>query len=568
MIKAHPRWFVRGDLDGFFALFIDNLLQLMLISVLCAAPFIAFPDGFVTHTILPGAAISILFGNLFYTWQAYNYARRHHRDDVAALPYGINTVSLFAYVFFIMVPAYQETKDPMVAWRLGLAATLLGGLMEIGGAFVGDWVRKNTPRAALLAALSGIAITFISMPFIFQMFAAPAIAMLPMIIILIGYGSGLKFPGGIPAGLLAVVLGAGLTWVVRAFVPEVWTPPALTYAPGVHLPFPYPEDAFAMLLQSKGWEYMAVIIPMALFNIIGSLQNLESAEAAGDHYDTRSSLLTNGLGSVVAALFGSPFPTTIYIGHPGWKAMGARVGYSALNGIVITVLVLVGAVDLIRMFVPLEVTLGILLWIGLIITAQAFQEVPGRHAPAVAIGLIPCLAGWAFLLVDSTLLAAGTNLYATIGKFGQALYIHGLIALSQGFILTSMVFAAMLVHIIDRKFLHAAAWAVAAAGLAAIGIMHAYEVTPNGLVNVIGLRSPGGGFGLASPQFFVAYLIIAGALVAAHYILRPRPLLETAGIAAGSAGSAEVTAAAAAQAPATAVARGGGDGAVSPAAQA
>jgi adenine/guanine/hypoxanthine permease len=28
-------WFVRGDIDGFFGLFVDNLLQLMLIAVLC-----------------------------------------------------------------------------------------------------------------------------------------------------------------------------------------------------------------------------------------------------------------------------------------------------------------------------------------------------------------------------------------------------------------------------------------------------------------------------------------------------------------------------------------------------
>ncbi|HSI86319.1 MAG: NCS2 family permease, partial [Candidatus Methylacidiphilales bacterium] len=409
-IKAHPRWFVRGDLDGFFALFIDNLLQLMLITFLCTAPFaVGMPSSFVTNTILPGAAISILFGNLFYSWQAYQNAVRHHRDDVAALPYGINTVSLFAYVFFIMAPAYHETKDFNHAWKLGLAATMLGGVLEIIGAFMGDWLRKNTPRAALLSALSGVAITFIAMPFIFQMFATPAIALLPMVIILIGYGSGLKMPYSMPAGLVAVVLGTALTWILKSAGYNFWNPPAgTTFELGLHIPFLYPEAAFELLLQPKGWEYMAVIVPMALFNIIGSLQNLESAAAAGDHYETRSSLLTNGLGSIVAALFGSPFPTTIYIGHPGWKAMGARVGYSALNGIVITLLVLLGAVNFILLYVPMEVMLGILLWIGLIITAQAFQEVPGKHAPAVAIGLIPCLAGWALLLVESALRAAGT----------------------------------------------------------------------------------------------------------------------------------------------------------------
>ena len=61
---------------------------------------------------------------------------------------------------------------------------------------------------------------------------------------------------------------------------------------------------------------------MGLFNVLGSLQNIESAEAAGDPYETRRSLTINGFGSVAAALFGSAFPTTIYIGHPGLE--GAR----------------------------------------------------------------------------------------------------------------------------------------------------------------------------------------------------------------------------------------------------
>ena len=70
--------------------------------------------------------------------------------------------------------------------------------MEIAGAFVGDWLRRHTPRAALLCALAGIALTFISMGFIFQIFSAPAIALIPMMIILIAYASRVKMPLGLP----------------------------------------------------------------------------------------------------------------------------------------------------------------------------------------------------------------------------------------------------------------------------------------------------------------------------------------------------------------------------------
>ena len=181
---------------------------------------------------------------------------------------------------------------------------------------------------------------------------------------------------------------------------------------------------------------------MGLFNVVGSLQNLESAEAAGDRYETRPSLLANGIGTIAAALFGSAFPTTIYIGHPAWKAMGARAGYSILNGVVITLLCLFGGVTLVLKVVPLEATLGILLWVGIIITAQAFQEVPRKHALAVAFGLIPSLAAWALLLVETSLRKAGKTLFEIAPTFGSDLYIHGVIALNQGFLLSAMVLAA------------------------------------------------------------------------------------------------------------------------------
>jgi len=80
------RWFVRGDIDGFFGLFIDNLLQLMILSVLGRA-VCGFPAELINQRILPGAAASVLVGNLFYAWQARQLARRTGRDDITALPW-------------------------------------------------------------------------------------------------------------------------------------------------------------------------------------------------------------------------------------------------------------------------------------------------------------------------------------------------------------------------------------------------------------------------------------------------------------------------------------------------
>jgi adenine/guanine/hypoxanthine permease len=510
----HTGWFSRGDIDGFFGLFIDNLLQVMLIAVFCTQ-LCGMPQSLVYGRILPGAAISIAFGNLFYAWQARRMAMRTGRRDITALPYGINTVSLVAFVFLIIMPIYLETRNPVLAWQAGLFACLVSALLEFAGAFAGDWVRRHTPRAALLSALAGIALTFISMGFVFQIFSTPLLALLPMLLILFAYGGRVRLPGGLPGGFVAVLVGAAIAWGLRLLGFHFFNPVQETY----HFKIYYPHSAFgdmlAFLKNGQGWKYLSVIFPMALFNVVGSLQNLESAEAAGDRFETRSSLLMNAFGSAVAACLGNPFPTTIYIGHPGWKAMGARWGYSILNGAGITVLCLIGGITLVLKVVPIEAMIGILLWIGIIITAQAFQEVPKRHGLAVALGLIPALAAWALLLVNTAVTKAGSTLYAVAPKFGNDLFIYGVISLSQGFMLTCMVFSAMMVFVIDRKFLRASLWALTAAGLAFFGVIHAYRMDP--LAGVVNDFRPG-----AAASFAIVYLLASAILVLLHFLDRDR----------------------------------------------
>jgi len=507
-------WFVRGDIDGFFGLFVDNLLQLMLIAVLCGQ-VCGMPPELVYGRILPGAALSILVGNAFYTWQARRLAIRTGRSDVTALPYGINTVSLIAFVFLIIAPIYFETGNPTLAWQAGLFACLASAVLECAGAFVGDWLRSHTPRAALLSSLAGIAITFISMGFVFQIFAMPAIAIVPALFVIMVYGGQVKLPLGLPGGFVAVLIGVAVGWLLRLAGYPFFEPLADPYRFDVHLPTPVVSDMLAFLTNGEGWKYFSVILPMALFNVIGSLQNLESAEAAGDRYATRSSLLVNGAGSLVAACLGNPFPTTIYIGHPGWKAMGARWGYSLLNGVVITLLCLIGGVTLVLKVVPMEAMIGILLWIGLIITAQAFQEVPKRHSAAVALGLMPALAAWALLLVETALRKAGASLFEVAPKFGGDLYIYGIISLSQGFMLTCMVLSAMMVFVVERQFLRAAVWTAVAAVLSYFGVIHAYVLTPAGVQNNFGAGAA------VAPA--LAYLFAALLLGGLHIYHRGRP---------------------------------------------
>ncbi len=503
--EMKQKWMVRGDIDGFFGLFIDNLLQLLLIMTL--VPLVCGIEvDFLMERVMPAAALSILGGNLFYAWQARRLAAATGRADVTALPYGINTVSLIAYIFLIMGPIYRETGDANLAWKTGVFACLLSAVMELAGAFLGDPLRRHTPRAALLASLAGIAITFISMGFVFQIFASPAVGLIPMLLILASYASRIKFPLGLPGGLIAVTIGVAIAWGLRWAGMGLEAPAVSHVAFGLYLPVPVVGEVVGFLLEPTGWKYLAVIFPMGLFNVIGSLQALESADAAGDHFPTKPSLAANAVGSFVAAMFGSMFPTTLYIGHPGWKAMGARSAYSSINGVVITLLCFAGAISSILLVIPIEATLGILLWLGVIITAQAFQEVPRSHALAVAVGLVPALGAWALFLIETSLRVAGTNLFQTASKFGNDLFIYGVIALNQGFILSSMILAAVMVHIIERNFKSAGLWLLSASVLSCFGLIHAFELTALGVQNKFGF--------LAAPEFTAGYALAGLAMFA------------------------------------------------------
>jgi len=503
--------FQHGDVDGFFGLAIDNLIQFLLILGLCTG-VLGFPIDLLLHTILPAAALSIVIGNFFYAWQAQQLSARTGRNDVTALPYGINTVSLFAFVLLVMLPVklaalgdgMSEADAARVAWQIGIAACFVSALLELAGALVAEQIRRYTPRAALLSTLAGIAISFIAIDFAMKTFAAPLVAMLPLGVILVTYFSGTHLPLRIPGGAWALGLGtasAWLLWVLGDPTPvDAARIPGAVQTIGFYFPVPLAGDLVAGLTHPLFGQYLVpVILPMGLFNVLGSLQNIESAEAAGDSYPTMPSLAVNGIGSVAASLFGSCFPTTIYIGHPGWKALGARSGYSILNGLFFAALAIFGLTYFINTLVPMEAGMAIVLWIGVIITAQAFQATPPQHAPAVAVGLFPAIAAWGALVTTQALGAAGNatgdpglaaRVLADPQAFAMAgLDLRGLVALSQGFMLTCMVWSAISVHLIDRAFRTAAAWALIGAVVAFFGFAHAGTLTPAGGMYEIGWAS-------------------------------------------------------------------------------
>jgi len=205
---------------------------------------------------------------------------------------------------------------------------------------------------------------------------------------------------------------------------------------------------------------------------------VESAAAAGDSYNLRHVLLADGTGAVIGSALGSPFPPAVYIGHPGWKAVGGRIGYSLATGLAIALVCFLGLTALLLAIIPLVAILPILLYIGLVIGAQAFQASPARHAPAIVLALIPNIAEWAKTQIDGALGAAGTSVAAIgLGKLaGFGVLYKGLESVGGGSVLAGMVLGAIAVCVIDDKMRQAAAWALAGAVLSFIGLIHGAQL--------------------------------------------------------------------------------------------
>jgi AGZA family xanthine/uracil permease-like MFS transporter len=351
--------------------------------------------------------------------------------------------------------------------------------------------------------------------YVLKVFQTPELALLPSIVILALYSSHLRLPLRLPAGLLCVMVGVLLVALLKAMYLYHLPPPPPITPPGFYPPLPV--NLFPFLWHQDGWKFLSVIIPMSVLDTIVSLQVLESVKVAGDDYPTRPSLLVNGIATLIAAGFGSAFPTTLYFGHMAHKAIGARVGYSIINGVVTMVICLSGLIPLVLHFMPIEVVTMIVVWFGLVMIGQAFTEIPKAHAVAVAFGLLPMLASWAVELIDLAVRKAGSNLMLTAPLFGDELAIYGLIALSQGALLVSMLWAASLVYLSERRFLPAAGWLFAGSTLSFFGIIHAFSLTANGVENKIGFA--------AAPSFAFSYALAAAFLVGCHYYHRSFPAL-------------------------------------------
>jgi adenine/guanine/hypoxanthine permease len=509
-----PVLWTPGDWNAFFG-FGTNILVNMLVLTGLLRFVLKMPDTLVFGRILPALGLMMCLSTFYYAWLAYRLAQKTGRTDVCALPSGVSVPHMFIVTFVIMLPVTLKTGDPMKGWSAGLVWVFFQSFILMIGGFIAPYIRKVTPRAALLGTLAGVSVTFISMRPALEIYMTPQIGLVCFAIILISWFGGVKYPKGIPAGLVAIAAGMLIAWGSNLFglglgglsVKGVGDAFANF---GFSVPLPAVGQVFS------GFEFLGVIlvtaIPFGIYDLVEAMDNVESAEAAGDEYPTTRVLTADGVVSLIGCLMGNPFINAVYIGHPGWKAMGGRIGYSVATGIMVVVLAWFGIISVLLALVPVVAISPILLYIGMLIGAQAFQTTPIKHAPAIVLALTPHLAAWAKLQID-TMLGSTLEAAEKIGAMApdkvaavksaalaslpqQGVLYHGLEVLGGGSILAGLVLGAIGVFVIDREFVKASAFAFAGAVLTYFGFMHG---------EAVGI---GGGLGV-TPGVALAYAVVA-----------------------------------------------------------
>lgn len=487
------RWMGQGDINAFFGLLLDNLAGLVFTVGILAGGF-GMPLEFVVGHMIPGTAIGVLVGDLFYTWLAIRLARSTGRTDVTAMPLGLDTPSIFGITIFVIGPAYlgalQAGNSPLdaanVAWGIGICSMLFAGIFKLFCATIGHSIRKIVPRAGLFGSLASIALVIISFVPLIDILQSPIAGMIALAIVLTSLVGHVRLPWKIPGTVAALMVGCIIhyagNWILAkpilpenvlniGFLPQGWLS----------------VFHFAWMDQiSATIPYLPVVIPFALGTVIGGLDCTESASAAGDEYSTTHILGVEALATIVGGFCGGVIQTTPYIGHPAYKAMGGRVAYTFATALVVGAVGVIGGFEYFYMFVPKAVVFPILVFIGLEITSQSFQATPQRHYPALVFACIPPLGFLAFLYAERLLDHSGIDLMAPVlaeaasggteavkalpEELRESLLI--LLSLKNGFVLTSLLWASMLAMALDRRMYAAASFSFVASLATLFGFIH------------------------------------------------------------------------------------------------
>ena len=516
---ARAPWFVPGDLNGFFGLMVDNLTVLSFLAGILILGF-GFPADVVYRRMFPGTACGVLFGDLVYTWMAFGLARKTGRRDVTAMPLGLDTPSTIGIALVVLGPAFLglkagglgEREAALLTWYLGMATMVYVGLIKVALSFLGGWIQRNVPQAGLLGSLAGIGLALIGLIPLVDIFQVPLIGLLALGLILYTLVAGIRLPGNFPGVLGSVLVGTALYYALGPTGLVGATAPSLP-AFHLHVALPLPTFLFTRGL-GPALKFLPLALPFGLLTVAGGINVTESARVAGDDYRTRDILLTEAVATLVAGVCGGVAQTTPYIGHPAYKRMGARTGYTLATGLFIGLGGVLGYVSFFVELIPRAVLAPILVFVAMDIVVQSFMAVPRRHMWAVVFAFFPTLARLLAIKFSTPDIVPPPRFQELLNTGGNVLpEVLVTVALGNGFILTAMLWGGFLAELIDRRLRKASVYLFLLAFLTCFGLIH--SALPDGAAYLPWRLS---GWARQVPlQFTLGYAVLACAFLALSF---------------------------------------------------
>ncbi len=472
------RWFVLGDLNGFFGLMFDNLTVLSFLAGILIFAF-KFPADINYTKMFPGTAFGVLFGDLVYTWMAFRLAKKSGNRTVTAMPLGLDTPSTIGIALVVLGPAFvglkadgvPERDAAMMTWYIGMATMMFMGVIKVAFSFFGSWIQKIVPQAGLLGSLAGIGLGLIGVTPLLDIFGMPLVGLVSFGLILYTLVARIQLPGRVPGVFAAVAIGTGLYYILGPLGLAGGTY-AGAPAAELHIGFPLPTLEFLKGL-GPALKYLPLAIPFGILTVVGGINVTESARVAGDDFNTKGILLTEAVATLVAGLCGGVAQSTPYIGQPAYKHMGSRAGYTLLTGIFIGLGGMLGYVSFIVELIPRAALAPILVFVAFDIIVQSFQACPARHAPAVAFAFFPTIVRLLAIKLGNPDAVPLENFQKLLEAPGKALpELLTIVALGNGFIVTAMLWGAFLAELIDRRLRISAIYLFLLALLTFFGVIH------------------------------------------------------------------------------------------------
>lgn len=447
-------FFRSGDIGGLTYSLAGNIVNYIIVIV--ALSGFGWPDDLIYGYVIPGMSIGLMVSGLYYAFMAYRLSKKEQRADVTALPSGVSTPAMFVFLYGVIMPLQYAIKDPYAVWGAAMAATLIGGFIEFLGGLIGPFVKRALPRAALLGTVAAIGFIWMATQGLFDVFGDPLLGMPILLIALLGLFGGYMFPGKIPPLVIAIVGGIVYAILLGRVTPDF---------SGVGFYFPNPVNTLQSMINGFVTivPYLAIVIPVEIYNFIETMDNVAAANVAGDNYSVREAQFADGICTMISSVFGGVIPNTVWLGHPGLKKQKAGMAYSWMGGIILGLAGILGLFKFINSIIPAAICAITFLWCAIVMVVQAYRENTPKHYAAVVVAMIPAVADYLYSQITGT--AGLANLFTEIQANGLNTFSadvnqqilnagvmwNGVAELHAGAIVTGLIWGSATAFIIDKR---------------------------------------------------------------------------------------------------------------------